>query len=86
MEERYPSKGAYVVAVRKAADKLVSARLLLPEDAKRLAGEALQLGQAPLLSHAGHQQSCAQWLFQRRRLGATGYAEFTTLGAGLHLK
>jgi hypothetical protein len=40
MEERYPSKEAYVAAVSKAADKLVSARLLLPEDAKRLAGEA----------------------------------------------
>ena len=40
MEERYPSKDAYVVAVRKAADKLVSARLLQLEDAKRLAGEA----------------------------------------------
>ena len=40
MEERYPSKDAYVVAVRKAADKLVSARLLLHEDAKRLVGEA----------------------------------------------
>jgi len=40
MEERYPSKEAYVVAISKAADKLVSARLLLPEDAKRLAGEA----------------------------------------------
>ena len=40
MEERYPSKNAYVAAVRKAADKLVFDCLLLPEDAKRLAGEA----------------------------------------------
>ena len=40
MEERYPSKEAYVAAVRKAADKLVSGRLLLSEDAKRLVGEA----------------------------------------------
>jgi hypothetical protein len=36
IEERYPSKEAYVTAVRKSADRLVSARLLLPEDAKRL--------------------------------------------------
>jgi hypothetical protein len=40
MEERYPTKDAYVEAVRKAANKLVSARLLLPEDAKRLTDEA----------------------------------------------
>ena len=40
VEERYPTKDAYVEAVRKAANKLVSARLLLPEDAKRLTDEA----------------------------------------------
>ena len=40
IEERYPDKETYVAAVRKAADKIVSARLLLAEDAKRLVGEA----------------------------------------------
>jgi Alpha/beta hydrolase domain len=40
LEERYPSKEAYVAAVRKAADTLVAARLLLPEDATRLIAEA----------------------------------------------
>ena len=40
IEERYPNKDAYVAAVRRAADKLTSARLLLPHDAKRLVGEA----------------------------------------------
>jgi hypothetical protein len=40
IEERYPDTETYVAAVRSAADKLVSARLLLPEVAKRLVGEA----------------------------------------------
>ena len=33
LEERYPTKDAYVTAVRKAAQSLVARRLLLPEDA-----------------------------------------------------
>jgi len=44
IEERYPNTETYVAAVRSAADKLVSARLLLPEDAKRLVGEAESQG------------------------------------------
>jgi Alpha/beta hydrolase domain len=40
LEERYPSTDSYVASVRKAAAKLVSARLLLPLDAQRLVGEA----------------------------------------------
>jgi len=44
IEERYPDTETYVAAVRSAADKLVSARLLLPEDAKRLVGEAESQG------------------------------------------
>jgi hypothetical protein len=40
MEERYSNKEAYVAAVRAAADKLVSARLLLSDDSRRLVGEA----------------------------------------------
>ena len=40
LEERYPTKDAYVTAVRKAAQSLVARRLLLPEDANRLIGEA----------------------------------------------
>ncbi|WP_292508999.1 alpha/beta hydrolase domain-containing protein [Methylobacterium sp.] len=36
LEERYPSQGAYVGAVRVAADRLVSERLLLPEDATEM--------------------------------------------------
>jgi len=40
MEERYPTKDSYVGAVRKAADDLVSARLLLPDDARLLVGKA----------------------------------------------
>jgi hypothetical protein len=40
MEERYPTKDSYVAAVRKAADNLVSARLLLPDDARLLVGKA----------------------------------------------
>jgi Alpha/beta hydrolase domain len=40
LEERYPTKEAYVAAVRKAADTLVGERMLLPEDASRLVSEA----------------------------------------------
>jgi len=40
IEERYPSKEAYVVAFKKAADALVAHRFLLPEDAKLLIGRA----------------------------------------------
>jgi Alpha/beta hydrolase domain len=40
LEERYPTKEAYVAAVRKAAESLVAERLLLPEDAARLTAEA----------------------------------------------
>jgi hypothetical protein len=36
IEERYPSKEAYVAAIRKAAADLVTARFMLPEDATRL--------------------------------------------------
>ncbi len=44
LEERYPTKEAYVTAIRKAADTLVGQRLLLPEDANRLVGEAESKG------------------------------------------
>ncbi len=44
LEERYPTKQAYVTAMRMAADRLVGARLLLPEDATRLVTEAEQAG------------------------------------------
>ena len=40
IEERYPSKEAYVVAFKKAADGLVAQRYLLPEDAKLLIARA----------------------------------------------
>lgn len=40
LEERYPSKAAYVTAVRLAADNLIRARFLLPDDAYRLITEA----------------------------------------------
>ena len=40
IEERYPSKEAYVAAIKKAAEGLVSNRHLLPEDAVRLVSEA----------------------------------------------
>lgn len=36
IEERYPSKGVYVAAFKKAADDLVAQRFLLPEDADSL--------------------------------------------------
>ena len=35
LEERYPSKDAYVAAMKKAADALVGKRYLLPDDAVR---------------------------------------------------
>jgi hypothetical protein len=40
LEERYGSQKAYVAAVRAAADKAVSDRFLLPEDADRLVQQA----------------------------------------------
>jgi hypothetical protein len=40
LEERYPSKDAYVRAVRAAADKLIGQRMLLQEDGFRLVSEA----------------------------------------------
>jgi hypothetical protein len=40
IEERYPSKEAYVAKVKQEAAELVSQRLLLPADATRLIGEA----------------------------------------------
>jgi hypothetical protein len=40
IEERYPNKESYVAAVRKTAQQLVAARLLLPGDASRLMAEA----------------------------------------------
>jgi len=40
LEERYSNNESYVAAMRKAANELVSARLLLPQDARRLLAEA----------------------------------------------
>ncbi len=40
IEERYPSKEAYLAAFKKAADDLVGQRYLLPDDAKLLVGRA----------------------------------------------
>jgi len=40
LEERYGTHEGYVAAVRKATQKLVRDRLLLPADAQRLIGEA----------------------------------------------
>ena len=40
LEERYPTKAAYVRAIREAADRLITARMLLPEDGYRLITEA----------------------------------------------
>jgi hypothetical protein len=40
IEERYPNNQSYVAAVRRAAEQLVAARLLLPRDASRLVAEA----------------------------------------------
>ncbi|MGQ7474058.1 alpha/beta hydrolase domain-containing protein [Streptococcus suis] len=48
MEERYPSREAYVATVKAAADRLVAARYILPEDAallvKRAETEGIRLG------------------------------------------
>jgi len=44
LEERYPTREAYVTAIRKASDSLVKARLLLSEDATRLITEAEATG------------------------------------------
>lgn len=44
LEERYPTKDAYVTAVRTAADALVTARMMLMEDRTRLVTEAEQKG------------------------------------------
>ncbi len=40
LEERYKDHSGYVAAVKAAADKAVKERFLLPDDAKRLIGEA----------------------------------------------
>lgn len=40
LEERYPTKEAYVLAVKKAADALVGQRFLLKPDAEKLVAEA----------------------------------------------
>ena len=40
LEERYGSHEGYVSAVRKAADRALAAKFLLPEDARRLVSEA----------------------------------------------
>ncbi|MEO5672454.1 MAG: alpha/beta hydrolase domain-containing protein [Ramlibacter sp.] len=40
LEERYGTHDGYVSAVRKAAERAVAAKFLLPEDAQRLAAEA----------------------------------------------
>ena len=44
IEERYPTKAAYVADIRAAADRLTAARLLLPEDAANLIGQAERTG------------------------------------------
>ena len=44
IEERYPTKEAYVAAFRKAADDLVAQRFLLADDAARLISEAERNG------------------------------------------
>ena len=44
LEERYPTRDAYLAEFRAAADRLVAARFLLPEDAKVLATEAEHAG------------------------------------------
>jgi hypothetical protein len=44
IEERYPTKEAYVAAFRKAANDLVAQRFLLPDDAIRLVSQAEQDG------------------------------------------
>lgn len=44
LEERYPTRDAYVAAFRAAADQSVAQRFLLPEDAKTLVTQAEQQG------------------------------------------
>jgi len=44
LEERYPTKDAYVTAVKTSAEALVAARMLLPADAARLTAEAQEKG------------------------------------------
>ena len=42
LEERYRDHDGYVAAVRKAAERAVAARFLLPQDAEKLVQEATQ--------------------------------------------
>jgi hypothetical protein len=44
LEERYPTKDAYVTAVRRAGESLAAKRLMLPEDVTRLVTEAQARG------------------------------------------
>ena len=44
IEERYPTKEAYLAALRESAAGLVTRRFLLPEDAERLVARAAQQG------------------------------------------
>ncbi len=44
LEERYPTRDAYVAAVRGAGEALVAQRMMLPEDAQRLVVEAQRDG------------------------------------------
>ena len=44
IEERYPTKDAYVAAIRAAAEVLITQRFLLPDDAKFLIDQATQVG------------------------------------------
>jgi hypothetical protein len=47
IEERYPTRDAYVAAVRRAAEDMVAARLLLEEDAVAMLAAAGRDGPAP---------------------------------------
>ena len=40
LEERYPTRDAYVAAIRAASDKLVAMRMMLAEDRDRVLAEA----------------------------------------------
>jgi hypothetical protein len=44
LEERYPTKDSYVIAVRRATDILIAERMLLADDARRLITEAVEKG------------------------------------------
>ena len=44
LEERYPTPAAYAAAVRRAAEALVTQRLMLPDDARRVEDEAARDG------------------------------------------